>query len=594
MSDSDFSAPSMSFIAPSGIDVVGPMDQVNGPVAASVGGAVQQGQQMLSGSDKNTPPGPPIFKWDKYSFCWNAYWGTGGFYDGTVLRKMLVEIDDQYLIRRALTFYRNFFRQIIDATFKPVFAVSATRSTQVNGVVDKDGKSCPVWNKFQDDCDNRHRKIGEFTKKVVKGARITGASFIVMDNFPENELPKNTPEVIKSRKFPYVYTRLPQQVEEKLVVINEFCQIEEIAFRENPEKVIDLQGKTETEKRWKKWTRSYSVKMRQDKESRDIVEIPDTLRLHNLGEVPVIPVIPSEAEDDTLLPQPAFYDICRCNWAIYNWDSFEARTICASMYPILTLPQPQGSNPNAGAQAMSPTQGLYVAPAENGTTPAHPMYLDYPTNCFEAVQKYISELIDDMFRQAGQLGVQAQTGGKPASGLSKIADFHAQHFVLKESAKMAKKAEEEMARIFQLYYISEKFDFEAHYEEDYAPDQDVDADVQLYGDYMALQPGKKGRALALKMATLSVFDDAEDDDVAEVIADIDQNMIDEEKDDQDIMPRGDGTLTPEQIAEADAQKKADEAATQKEADKNNSPVTPKKIKKVAKRGYSLKKQKQGS
>ena len=41
----------------------------------------------------------------------------------------------------------------------------------------------------------------------------------------------------------------------------------------------------------------------------------------------------------------------------------------------------------------------------------------------------------------------------------------------------------------------------------------VDVDIQLYNDFLALQPGKKVRALAFKMMTLAAFDVAEETDV---------------------------------------------------------------------------------
>ena len=572
----DQGMPSMQFVAPSGIQVVGPSDQVNAPVAAQTGAVVQQSQQMLSGSDKNTPPGPPIFKWNKYDLCWNAYWGTGGFYDGTVLRKMLVELDDQYLLRRALTFYRNFFRHIIDSTYKPVFSEGVTRTTKVNDVVDEDGKLAPFWDAFQDDVDHRHHSIGQFTKQAVKNARILGVCFVVVDNFPE--FPELAKDALKDRKFPYVYVRLPQQVEEKHIILDEFCRIQQIIFRESPEEVVNKEGQTELEKRWKKWTPAYSVKLRMDKDNGQFVEIASTKVEYNLGEVPVIPVMSSETEGDTVLPHPTFYDLCRCNWAIFNWDSFEARTICASMYPVLTLPRPSGTEVS-NLQAMSPQQGLFVPPAENGTTPAQPRWLDYPVTCFEAVDKYIQTLIDDLFRQSGQAGVTPRVKqGTGPSGLSKSYDFQAQHYILKESSKMAKCCEREVARIFQLYVTSEKFDYEVHYEEDFGPDEDPDQDVKLYGDYLALQPGPKAKALAMKMLAHSIFDDAEEDDLQEVIKEIDEELLNEQKDKTDIPP-------PDQVPPVPPVPDQGQPPASP-----SPPVPPKTVKKgPPKRGFSVRK-----
>jgi hypothetical protein len=252
------------------------------------------------------------------------------------------------------------------------------------------------------------------------------------------------------------------------------------------------------------------------------------------------------------------------------------------MYPTLMLPRPSGTEVS-NLQAMSPLQGILVPPSENGITPAQPRWLDYPVTCFESVNNYIQILIDDLFRQAGQLGVTARatTGVKTQSGVSKSYDFHAQSFVLKESSKMAKCCELEMARIFKLYVVNEVFDYEARYEEDFGPDEDPDDDVKLYGDYIALEPGPKGKALAMKQLTHSVFDDADEEDVKEVIEEIEEELKNTLKDGQDI-PK----LTPEEQAAQDAIAAAAAASGQA------PPAPSKKVdKKIPKRGYTIKKKK---
>jgi hypothetical protein len=522
---SDYDQYGAQFIAPSGIQTVGPSDQVNSPVEASTGALVQTSSAVLSGSDKNTPPGPPIYKWNKYDFLWHAYWGTGGFYDGSVLRKLLTEIDDQYTLRRAVSYYRNFFCQIIEATYKPVFAEPCTRVTEVNEVVDEDGKLAPLWDTFLDNVDNRNHKIDAFIKRAVRAARILEVSYIVMDNLKATS--DNVEIAKKNREFPYVYLRLPQQVEESMTQVDEFCKLVQICFKEHPEMAVDAKsGQMVEEQRWKLWTRDYSVKLRKDRDTRKFKEITETKVVYNLGEVPVIPVMSTDAEDDTVLPHPRFYSVARCGWSVYNFDSAEARAIYAQMFPILALPQPRTSDIPTG-MASNPMQGIYLSPAENGVTPATPTYLTYPTQDFEAIDHFTQELIDDMFRQAGQLGVSGVAStAKPQSGISKSYDFHASHFVLKETAKMAQLAEEEIARVFKLY-VPENFTYEASYCDDYSPDTDPEKEVTVYGDYIQLDPGNKGKALALKEASRAVFAGSDEDELQEVISDIDEHAEDE-------------------------------------------------------------------
>ena len=203
MSD-DFAVESVaqSFLAPSGVQATGAYDQINDPVSVSTGAPVATAQNTLSGSDKNTPPGPAIFKLNKFDVMWQAYWGTGGFYDGTILRKMTTEVDDQYLLRRAISFYRNFLKQIIDATYKPVFSDGVMRTTKIGEQIDNDGDIAPQWNAFLENVDNRRHGIGSFCKRAVKNARILETCFVIIDNFPNIPADLDVKTAVKNRIFP--------------------------------------------------------------------------------------------------------------------------------------------------------------------------------------------------------------------------------------------------------------------------------------------------------------------------------------------------------------------------------------------------------
>ena len=577
----DYNSPQT--INPSGINADNGSYQINDPVAASTGAGVQSGQQSMSGSEKNTPPGPAIFKWNKYDFCWNAYWGTGGFYDGTVLRKMLVELDDQYLLRRALTFYRNMYRQIIDATYKPVFGEGNTRTVGVNGV--SGDNVAPIFQAFLKDADCKRNPLTQFTKRAVKNARILGVCFVVVDNY--SDIPALQKDQIDARRFPYVYIRLPQQVEEKFLQMDDVGRLVQIVFKENPVEVENPKTHVmEIERRWKKWTPYFSVVMRFNNETAKYEDLPGTQVNYNLGEIPIIPVMSSEAEDNTVLPHPTFYDIARCNWSIFNWDSWNAITAAGALYPTLVLPRPSGTEVSA-LQSMGRQQGLLAPPGEPDTTPAEIRWLDYPTGTYEALKGSIQDLVNEMFRQAGQQGVTAQVkSGQNQSGISKSYDFQAQQFILKESSKMAKDCESEIHRMFCLY-VNEPSEFEVHYEEDFEPEENPSDDVQLYGDFIALGGlGPKAKGLALKMCAHAIFNDADPEDVAAVIAEIDEQIKNGELDKRDIpeIPPGE---TPEQKAAREAAEAA-AAGGDVEVPHPKPEFPPKKVNKTAKRGYSLK------
>ena len=445
---------SSSANSPSGMRV-GAFGQGNAPITGilvgSKYGSPQDGsRQAYIGTHQNSPPGPPIWEWDKYDFMYNSYFELGGFYDGSALAKSVVEWDDQYYERRRVAYYENYLRPIIDATYVPVFTLEVERKTMINGKEDEDGKGAPLWHAFQENCDNRGTKIEDFTKKIVRHARLLGVAFIVMDNFPV--IPELREDAIKNRKLPFVSMRLPQQVEVQLLKLDDFDRIEEIVFREKPENGED---------RWKKWTTYHSVKLTKDKNG-DWIEVPNTLVEHKLGKVPVIPISPNECEDGTILPHPAFYSLARCNWALFNICSSQMRLLRSQMFAILCASKVEGG------LSVSPTGGIDM-PANNtttGETYERPFYLSPPTGPYEGITQTIQNIREELYRLAGQESVQGVR--EVASGLAKSFDFAAKESVLIESAKMARRAEEKMAEHTMLY-TGEVFDYEAGYATEFKP-----------------------------------------------------------------------------------------------------------------------------
>jgi hypothetical protein len=379
----------------------------------------------------------------------NAYFGEGGFHDGSALVKSQIEKDVQYVERRANSYYKNYVRPIIDATYIPVFTKPVKRVTKVNGADDPEGKAAPMWKAFCDNVDNRGTDIALFAQKVVRYARIHGVSFIVMDNFPDP--PVAEADAIKERKFPFVAMRLPQQVEVSLLKLDRFMGIEEIAFREAPCK---------GQERWKLWTKEYSVCLYKDKEG-NFQQDGETLFVYNLAKVPVIPVFSAECEDGTILPKPNFYDIARCNWKLFNTCSAQDRLMRAQMFAILCAPKiEQGfaSSPNQGFE-------LPANDSNSGVSYPTPFYLAPPTGPYAEIGKNINDLGNDLFQMAGQQGV---TGVKTeASGIAAAYDWQGQEWVLKQTAAMAKLSEEKIAEVYQLYVPTIKIEYCAEYSTDY-------------------------------------------------------------------------------------------------------------------------------
>jgi hypothetical protein len=499
--------------SPSGVNVVNPGGGINLPMASVTGATANTAQSSLAGTDQNSPKGPAKWRWEVYSFLLNSYYGSGGFKDGSALTKQQNEYNDQYLERRSTVSYRNYFKPIVDAQYLPVFSMGATRKTEVNGTLDENGKLAPLWNAFTGNTDNRNRHIRDFTKKIIKNSRMLGVAFVCMDNF--NDIPTLQQDALKLRKFPYAYMRLPMQVEGELVELDDFCKIQKIAFKEQPEKVMDPISKRMVEEpRWKLWTKDYSVKLRKDIKTNTYEELSETRVVYNLGEVPVIPVMSqSETTDDTILPLPPLYCVADTNLSIFNLDSLIMRMVRSQLFPILCMPTPQMSDPN-DKLSVSPLQGIYLPPNTSEGSYPLPMFLTPPSGPVDFLLNLSEKYKEALFEMAGQNGVVGVQ--KAQSGIAKAFDFQGEAWVLKESAKMASKLEEEMARIFKLYVPSEVFDYECHYEEDYNQ-TDPMTDVQLYQSYINMQPGQLGEGLAKEMMTRSMFDDLDDETVQPVI-----------------------------------------------------------------------------
>lgn len=510
----------MDISAPSGIGQAR-FDQTNLPIAATTGlPPANTVQSIPTGTERNSPIGPAVFKWDKYQFMLNAYFSTGGFYDGTALVKSVIEKDDQWLERRSTCYYRNFVRPIIDATYTPVFSICAVRNIKINDVIDKTGESVPVWNAFIKNVDSKGHDIQLFIEKIVKYSRILGVSFVVMDNHPGDQIPEKTEDQIKDRKFPFVYMRLPQQVEPELLQVDEFGNITQIAFREKPEIVIDpLTKQKKEESRWKLWTKNYSAFYRKN-DKHEFEMIPGSEIVYNFNQVPVLAVYSSEIEDDTFLPHPTYYDIARCNWALFNIDSAQMRLIRSQMFAMLCMPKVEGS------LAASPLNGVELPTSTPEATYPLPFYLAPPTGPYAELGNTVNAIKEDLYRLANQHGVAGTQGvSKAASGISKAYDFQANNWVLKKSAQMAKATEEKIAELYQLYVPSEKFNYTAEYEDNYEPDS-VDDNIKSTSEYLALDAGVKARTAALKQATACFFRGIDEDELQVILDDIEQSETD--------------------------------------------------------------------
>jgi hypothetical protein len=511
MPESSMSAVSAGFNSPSGMRG-GFVDQGSLPIQASIGSPNIGGRQTYIGTSQNTPPGPPVWTWNLFDFMENAYFGSGGFFDGTALVKSIVESDDQYFERRRVSYYENYIRPIIDATYLPVYSSPIKRETKQDGTIDKDGELYPLWFEFQKDCDRKKTSFSNFTKKSVRYARILGSSFIIMDNFPV--IPATVKEAKEKRAFPFLSLRLPQEVQNELTILDEAGNIVEIAFIEKP--LIDNAGNQI--KQWKKWTPDYCVYLQKDKDG-NFFELQNTRHEYNLGKTPVKVLLSSESEEGTITPMPPYYSIARCNWALYNMSSSQMRLLRSQMFAMLCAPKVEGGF------AASANKGFEL-PADNTQTGEHypaPFYLAPPVGPYDSITETKKHLIEELYRLAGQEGI---TGVRESrSGISKAFDFAAEEWVLKETAKMGEDAENGVAEFWKLF-TEDDFDYCPTYTSDYKPsyeDDRVTRDGTILDKISTLSTPYNPIIAAIIKDMLEIFYEGNDEDKKEIIEWIEQN-----------------------------------------------------------------------
>ena len=455
----DIVAPSPGgLLTPTGMGPTSGMPDMSAPMNGNRPSSSIQGRSY---TDKNTPQGRMLWQINKWEYYYCAYFDEGGFSDKTVLTKAINELDDQFMERRNYSVYPNYVRPIIDATYTPVFTKPAKRITTVNGKEDTDGTAAPIWAAFRKDVDHRGSDMPTMAERFTKHARILGVSYVIGDAPREVSASESNAvvDLVKDRKYPWISMRLPQQVIQELLVLDDFCNLQEIVF-------IEADDRTTGEPRAKKWTKEYCCMMKKDKKTSAWVEMNETRVVYYLESVPVIPIISSESQDATVIPKSQFASVIDCNLAIFNILSELRRMGRSQMFPILCLPNMQGTF------IASVSNGISLPANDQNVTYPLPMFLAPDVSPYESIKETINFLVGELIRVSGQQGVLGVPKSGPAtqapSGIEASFEFMGQNWVLLKSADIAEKVEKAIVKLFKLY-VPEPFEYTAEYSKDYQP-----------------------------------------------------------------------------------------------------------------------------
>lgn len=430
-----------------------------------------------------------------YDFMDNAYEGTGGFRDGTYLVPHTRELF--YERRKDLAFYKNFVKPIVDAMVVPVFNKPIARKTNND-----------MFGEFLEDCDTLGTTLQAFMEDALTQCRLHGVTFIVVDNFPQEQQPALVNEALNDRIFPYVYLKKANQFKE--AVLNKAGAIKSITFYNEKIKVI-IEGKEKEVDSFIKYTENTTEIIYQDKNEWKVFETYD----HNLGIVPVIPIYSVKRKSkNELLVEPPLYDLAKINLAIYNKDS-EIRELERNQGFSIFYMQTDGS----GQGVTVGTNNVLILPI-NTTIP--PGFASPDASIQTNLMNYQKDLKEDLFRIAEQHGV---TGVEAKSGIAIQWDFYAHESVLKKTSSIATNAEEMIAWIFGLY-IGQDFDYEVHYPYTFQPNDKLEM-IKITDMYLQFDLPPKARAMALEEITRLLFPNKSEDDLEEIIEEIQMAAEDE-------------------------------------------------------------------
>ena len=128
-----------------------------------------------------------------YNFLNDAYYGRGGFRDGSYLVSHPREAADKFLKRKELSYYLNYVAPVVNSHVNPVFRKEPEREWSNN----------ELFSAFIKDVDKASTKLSRFMKRAALMAKLQGVAFIVVDN--ESEQPQTLADAHAKRAFPYIY-----------------------------------------------------------------------------------------------------------------------------------------------------------------------------------------------------------------------------------------------------------------------------------------------------------------------------------------------------------------------------------------------------
>lgn len=427
----------------------------------------------------------------------DAFYGNGGFANGSYLCKYDRETSENYNTRKNLAYYFNYTKPMVEGAVDPVFREYPTRTTKV-----KDAR----WDEFLINVDGKGTAIDDFMASAALDAKLDGSVFIVVDNAMD-DIADTLEESLEKRQFPYLYVLNQENVIN--YVVDKTGNLILFVYRQQYDIVEDETRKTITEQ----WTWTVD-KWKCEREG--IL----TEGVNQIGQIPIIPLVGAKTEKrsrNALKPQSDFLQIAKINRAIYNACSELRQRNRSQAFSMLTYPVPEEENPNQYKELVA---GHSNALLYKGSTP--PSWITPDQAPSDMLKNEIDMLVEGIYRMAERAsvtGVQSQT-----SGIAKEWDNLTRMQSISAFSKVCQDAEHKIAEIFGAY-IGKDLDATITYSQDFGI-VDKTAELNAITSALDLAIGGKFDTEVKKKAARLVLKELDDDIIQDIVDDIEKRAED--------------------------------------------------------------------
>jgi len=389
-----------------------------------------------------------ITQMEMYKLTEDAYTGGGGFGDGGYLFSYGREMD--FPQRQKMSYYTNYIAPIIDAQTEPVFVTEPQREYNDNPIIDG----------FINNADNNGSSLTSIIKHSTTYTNLLGNSFIVMDNFSQDEIPENLQAVIDDRKYPYIYSKECVDVYEYETDI--FGKLLQITFFYGMYKPSDYEEEVYLYKRFTAEEIEYFWIEKVKNDDGKVVDTHRTVSLtsHTLGVVPVVYYNP-----DILPVPPKFYSMASLARAIYNTASEIQDLQRSQSFSILLIPSTHTSGEPDDTIVVSNHNALFY---DSDATHA-PSYISPDSNIMKTNQDTMDKQINLLIQQADVLGSTAMANGNGnQSGIAYSYRFFGKQQKLRESSNIATYLETKLIELLGKF-MGVEYEYSVTYPDSFAP-----------------------------------------------------------------------------------------------------------------------------